>query len=243
MFNKIKNLFSNIGNKLKTGFNFGKKLVNKFINYIQPSSVKPTSLFQKLDEDGKLSAIFSKQSYLNTGERLKNYEGYNYDTDLSGKKTAIYYNPQLKRTFISHRGTKIDDIEDLESDKEILLGRFNMDSDRMKLAIDKTNKVISKYGNNITHSAHSLGGRVSNNLAKEFNHKAITFNLGSGFGDINPNDECLKDNPPSYCNNIINYRTKNDLLSKLNENNPNTITYDNNNTSLLTAHSLENFLP
>ena len=244
MFQKIKNLFSNIGSKIKSGYNLGKKIIGKIYNWFKPiEQPKPKSLYEKLDNEGQISAIFSKQSYLTPNERMKTYKGYNYDDELSGNKTAVYYNPELKKSYISHRGTKLSDIDDLKSDKEILLGEFDENSDRMKLAIEKTNNVISKYGNNITHSAHSLGGRVSNNLAKMYNHRAITFSLGSSFSDVNVDDECLKNNPPSYCNNIINYRTKSDVISLLNSNNPNTITLDNNNTSAIEAHSLENFLP
>ena len=114
---------------------------------------------------------------------LFNIQINKYDPELSSQTEKVFYNPISKETVISHTGTNFGSkkwYNDLRSDNAILWGLEKQDK-RFKNAQSHLNKVKNKYGDNITVTGHSLGGSISEQLARSNpNVNSIAFNRGSG---------------------------------------------------------------
>ena len=128
----------------------------------------------------------SKGAYKKLGpniEKAIEHTNYKYDPSLSSQTEKVFYNPNPKETVISHAGTNFGSkkwYNDLKSDNAILWGLEKQDK-RFKNAQSHLDKVKNKYGNNITITGHSLGGSISEQLARSNpNINSIAFNRGSG---------------------------------------------------------------
>ena len=151
-------------------------MINTFKENDNKSSID--HLLQNTD-DYKLLAKTAYKKHQNNIE----HTNYKYDPSLSSQTEKVFYNPNTKETVISHTGTNFGYkkwYNDLKSDHAILWGLEKQDK-RFKNAQSHLDKVKNKYGNNITITGHSLGGSISEQLARS-NHdiNSIAFNRGSG---------------------------------------------------------------
>jgi len=184
---------------------------------------------------------FSNQAYQAPEDR-HGYNGYEYVDDLSSKRQAVFYNKDLNKSFLSQRGTKPTDIQDLYQDAQIVTGLFGENSLRPSQGAKTINNIRDRYKDvQITNTGHSLGASTANILGKQFNMNTIAFNQGSGITQPFKKLECYSDDPPAYCNKIKNYRIEGDAISFLSRSNRDTTTIDRPNISTLTKHSLGPF--
>lgn len=149
------------------------------------------SKFITLSQKGKgeIDQELSSAAYDATPQQ--NIKGYNYDADLSNKKTRVYHNPETGKTIISHKGTDPTDKKDLVNDALLSVGLLNRyTSKRVKKAEDVAKKTQAKYGDNISSTGHSLGGKLANITAQKLdvkNSKSEVYNSGSSPLEIIPN--------------------------------------------------------
>ena len=141
------------------------------------------NILQNKDDYKLLSKVAYKKHQNNIEDAIKN-TNYKYDPQLSSQTEKVFYNPTSKETVISHTGTNFGSrkwYNDLRSDNAILWGLEKQDK-RFKNAQSHLNKVKNKYGdNNIIVTGHSLGGSISEQLARSNpNINSIAFNRGSG---------------------------------------------------------------
>ena len=194
------------------------------------------------DPDVLLAYKFSNLAYQAKELRDLEFMGYNYIDDISGKRQAIYYNPELNRAFVAQRGTKPTDLKDLYQDAKILTGTFGSSSERALQGFDAIQKIQERYPNvEIINTGHSLGGSTANVIGTELNQRVIGFNRGSGLGELLRTDECYGENRPSYCDKITNYRVSGDPISLLSRFDKNSITINKPDVSLISKHSLGSF--
>jgi len=110
--------------------------------------------------------------------------GYVYDPKLSGKKTAVYVNPETRKVTIAHRGTDPKDRHDIVNDIALAVGAFGRTA-RARKARKKTEEVGRKYaGYEVTQTGHSLGGAVAAAEGKRTGGKVVAFSRGAGVGSI-----------------------------------------------------------
>jgi hypothetical protein len=117
----------------------------------------------------------SKQSY-KSKEQRQNIPGYNYDPELSTKRTAIYVGPS--DVIVANRGTDASDVSDLKQDALIAIGKVGQ-TDRVKRAEETAREVKNKYNKPIVFTGHSLGASVAQELAEKTGSKSIVFNPGA----------------------------------------------------------------
>ena len=125
--------------------------------------------------------LVTKKHQNNIEDAIKN-TNYKYDPELSSQTEQVFYKPN-KEVVIAHVGTNFGSrkwYNDLRSDNAILWG-LEKQNKRFKNGQSHLNKVKKKYGNNITVTGHSLGGSISEQLARSNpNINSIAFNRGSG---------------------------------------------------------------
>jgi len=134
------------------------------------------------DDYKTLSKVAYKKHQPNI-EKAIEHTNFKYDPSLSSQTEKVFHNPHTKETVVSHAGTNFGSrkwYNDLKSDHAILWGLEKQDN-RFKNAQSHLDKVKNKYGKNITVTGHSLGGSITDHLARS-NHdiKGIAFNRGSG---------------------------------------------------------------
>ena len=155
-------------------------MINTFKENDNKSSID--HLLQNTD-DYKLLAKTAYKKHQNNIEHAIVHTNYKYDPSLSSQTEKVFYNPNTKETVISHTGTNFGSkkwYNDLKSDHAILWGLEKQDK-RFKNAQSHLDKVKNKYGNNITITGDSLGGSISEQLARSNpNINSIAFNHGSG---------------------------------------------------------------
>ena len=139
---------------------------------------------------------------------------YKLDNELTNKYIAVAYDQRNNDVFVSHRGTKLNDLSDLSADLAIIGGKESMHK-RFKEADAHIQKVKDKYGKgNIILASHSLGGALSSHVAKKHDLEAHVFNAGSNVLDVRGNIKKkveLKVKPRK--NKIIHYTTGKDIIS------------------------------
>lgn len=200
--------------------------------------------FDTMSDETKLHAHIANQSYSKVGQREKSLGGYELDESFSGKKHAVYHNKNTNKTIISYRGTDPTDAEDLYNDAHILKGT-QATTDRYKRSEKLYDDVASKYGSNITATGHSLGGNISEHIARKKGAKAETFNTGRGI-DKNyavASAKCFitkyVGKRPKYCDNVKRHHIVGDPLSATNKGYGKAYSYRSKG---IKSHSLENFL-
>ena len=95
-------------------------------------------------------------------EQRHGFEGYQYVDDLSSKRQAVFYNKDLNQSFLSQRGTKPTDLQDLYQDAQIVTGLFGENSLRPSEGAKTINDIRNRYKDvQITNTGHSLGARTA----------------------------------------------------------------------------------
>ena len=103
---------------------------------------------------------------------------YELDEELSGRYQKVFYNPTTKNTTVAFRGTSVKDAKDIVADSLYLIG-MGRHSSRFKNGKTLVNKVIAKYSKeNVELGCHSLSGNICNDVSKDLDVKATSFNPG-----------------------------------------------------------------
>jgi hypothetical protein len=166
-----------------------------------------------------------KKSY-NTKEKTP--PGYTIDKSLSGKRNQVFVNDKTGGVILTTRGTS--GFQDLLTDAKISLGANPKKLKRYKFAEKVANQARSKYGEPITFVGHSLGGNISENLAKK-GDKVITYNKAATLQDIGKKKK----------EGQIDIRHEDDVISALSttqKGNKN-ITIKGKSKNILDAHGLD----
>jgi hypothetical protein len=118
------------------------------------------------DEADKIAFDFAYDVYAKPDARRKNLHGYVYNPTLSGDNIGVWYNPELKRVHVAHRGS-VDLFADwLGADVQILLGGEGVFSrDRFNRSLRKVREAHAYYAQQygdvtVDQSGHSLGAGV-----------------------------------------------------------------------------------
>ena len=101
---------------------------------------------------------------------------FHLDTELSNVHMKTFHNPNLNKTVVSFRGTKLNDASDHLTNT---LTFFNAGhhSSRFKNGSAAVKKAVQKYGkNNVSCTGHSQGGAVCSDVSKTEDIPAVTFN-------------------------------------------------------------------
>ena len=199
------------------------------------------------DSNAQLGLLFANESYQPEDERQKELEGYLYDENLSSKREAVYHNPKINETYISQRGTKPSDLNDLWQDAQIVTGLFGQgtgyyNSDRVYKGEKTIQKVKDKYNDShLKLTGHSLGAATSYELGKKYNLDTYNFNRGVGLAAPFQDRKCGKPNQPEWCEKIRNFRINYDPLSFLGKYQYNTSNIENSKIGILEKHKLSSF--
>jgi len=176
-----------------------------------------------------------KASYSNRDEQKNIFKnkGYVFDSDISDKNEAVWYNPKDKKLLFTVKGTNPLSLEDIGTDA-YLAGGFLKNTNRYKTAEIKLREAKKRYNPLDTSIiGDSLGGSISQYIGNK-NDKIYTNNKGSTFGTPTRNNE-------------KGFRTSGDGVSLLSAFNKNTTTYKNPNfktgilpIDILRSHNFEN---
>jgi hypothetical protein len=113
-----------------------------------------------------------ENSYKRPQAQAREVNGFFRDDSLSGQRAQVYYNPETKKTIVSHRGTA--DLPDVWTDVKLLFG--NKTGERFKHGKKIQRQAEAKYGaENVTTVGHSLGSSISEKVGKK-SEKIITLN-------------------------------------------------------------------
>jgi len=120
---------------------------------------------------------FLSESY---NKKHKDYKDFEFDKDLSGKKTQVYFNPKTGQSVVVHRGTAT--MTDWMTDAQYALGNTN--TKRFRHAQDIQRKAESKYGGkNVSTIGHSLGAKASE-LVGQNSKEILTLNKPVTLRDV-----------------------------------------------------------
>tara|TARA_R110002073_G_scaffold15007_2_gene60143 strand:- start:2505 stop:3299 length:795 start_codon:yes stop_codon:yes gene_type:complete len=237
-------------NKVGKKQGFFKKNLGKVVGFVKKVGKKVIDFAEKtqnatdtnvMSDDSKLHAHLANQSYTKMGQREQSLGGYDLDASFSDKKHAVYHNKKLGKTVISYRGTDPTDAEDMYNDAHIIKGT-QASTNRYKRSEELYDNVNKKYGNSITSVGHSLGGNISEHIARTKGGKAETFNTGRGLDKdyAKASVRCKLPSPPKYCSSVKRHHIVGDGLSMANKGYGEGSSYKT--AGLLGSHSLENFL-
>jgi hypothetical protein len=113
-----------------------------------------------------------ENSYKKPQAQAREVNGYFRDDSLSGQRAQVYYNPETKKTIVTHRGTASP--QDVLTDVKLLFG--NKTNERFKYGKNIQKQAEAKYGaENVTTAGHSLGGSIAERVGKK-SEKIITLN-------------------------------------------------------------------
>jgi hypothetical protein len=134
-------------------------------------------------------AKLSELAYKSSVEDSEVPQGYKLDRELSDANRKTFVS-DLGDVVVANAGTQLKKgrrkaLADIGSDLALAFGLESKDK-RFKQALDHNQRVKEKYckdGSCVTQTGHSLGGSVSNYVARKGGAKeAITFNQGYGLG-------------------------------------------------------------
>lgn len=174
------------------------------------------------------------------------YGNLQYLNEDSTKHIGVARDKNLGEIYVSHRGTKLsgsklEALHDLNSDISIVMGTEDHGK-RWKEAEEHYLQLKQKYpGEKIIFTSHSLGGNISNHLARKFDETSHSWNPGSGLGavrDLTGNK--FKEEPKK--GKIIQYKTDGvDLISLLGVHGADELVEVKGKEGM-SAHTLANFL-
>jgi len=179
-----------------------------------------------------------KNSYAKN--KSKTMKGYNLDENLSNHNQQVYYNPTKKSLLLSGTGTHNfnDDgtynFNDIGTDFYLGIGKLK-DTNRYKEADKTLKKAKEKYGvNKAIITGHSLFGTIAGYIGNPDVDSIYTLDKGATIGQpVRKNEHA--------------YRSKGDVVSLLNSNDPNITNLINPNQQTgrfikdsLKAHNVDN---
>ena len=131
------------------------------------------------DEDAYHAA---QASYGVEASRKKLIEkGYVEDSELSNDRHKVYAHKD-KNTLVGYRGTRTSDGQDLVDDINLAIG--NRKTKGFKDATEIAQKAKTKYGKDLVHAGHSLGGTKALEAQKSTGGRTVAFNPGQSiFGE------------------------------------------------------------
>jgi hypothetical protein len=145
-----------------------------------------------------------KNSY--SKNKAKNLKGYNLDESLSNHNQQVYYNPSKKSLLYTVAGTH--NLADVGTDIYLGLGKLK-DTNRYKEADRTLKEAKKKYNvNKATVAGHSLGGSIAGYIGNPDVDSIYTLDKGATIGQPVRKGEKA-------------YRSKGDVVSLLNSNDPN----------------------
>jgi hypothetical protein len=113
-----------------------------------------------------------ENSYKKPQAQAREVNGFFRDDSLSGQRAQVYYNPETKKTYVTHRGTASP--QDVLTDVKLLFG--NKTGERFKYGKEIQKLAEQKYGSeNVTTAGHSLGGSIAERVGRR-SEKVITLN-------------------------------------------------------------------
>ena len=205
-----------------------------------------------IEQQEKFYARFANESYAKSSDRVKEQDGYVYDSKLSDRRHAVYHNADENKTILGIRGTKTDlskdSVDDIKTDSSILIGNLTA-TKRYKQATDKFEGVREKYGDSkVSISAHSLGARISEEMAARQDgiSEVHSYNPGSFVKDALVDVDC-KYNKSKQCRmrkqRINRYTVEGDSLSILSHSGKGVKTHRHKRSRKgVNPHALVNFL-
>ena len=142
------------------------------------------------DEADKIAYDFAYDVYEPSNKRQRVMHGYTYDPERSTHNFGVWYNPDLNRVHIAHRGSVSALYDWLGSDVQIATGTEGaLSKDRFNTALQRVRDVHEHYnalkdGVVIDQSGHSLGSGVSQYIMGQIGTepwmgKTIGFNGGA----------------------------------------------------------------
>ena len=148
-------------------------------------------------------------SVLNTGtlsrpDRIKALQkyGFSYDSSLSNKNNATYFNPYKNELIFNVKGTNPLSVQDIYTDVKLATGNLKS-TDRYMQSRELLNKAKRLHkGAKTTITGYSLGGAIAGYIGDK-NDKIYTYNKGATV------------NQPVRSNETA-YRSGGDLVSGLN---------------------------
>jgi hypothetical protein len=160
-------------------------------------------------------AVIAQEVYEEPNKR-KDRDGWKY---VSGDKRQGIWEKDGKAV-VGIRGTDFKDAKDLADDVAIGIGVLKL-TPRYKQAKKWVKKAIEKYGkNNVEVAGHSLGAKISKELAKDFGIRGSTFNAGASVSDaassVLDRTACKVNKKGRRCKRaklVQNYRTATDPIS------------------------------
>jgi hypothetical protein len=174
-----------------------------------------------------------KNSYAKN--KSKTMKGYNLDENLSNHNQQVYYNPTKKSLLYSVTGTHIThNLNDIGTDFYLGIGKLK-DTNRYKEADKTLKKAKEKYNvNKAIITGHSLFGTIAGYIGNPDVDSIYTLDKGATIGQpVRKNEHA--------------YRSKGDVVSLLNSNDPNITNLINPNQQTgrfikdsLKAHNVDN---
>lgn len=164
---------------------------------------------------------------MDRGQRIKalQTEGYSYDSTLSNKNNATYFNPHTNKLLFNVKGTDPTSVRDIWTDVRLATGHLK-GSDRYKESRDLLTRAKSHHkGAETTITGYSLGGAIAGYIGSKAD-KVYTYNKGATLGQ-------------SVRGNETAYRSGGDLVSSANAG-ANRMTTLKNYFNPLSAHNLGN---
>lgn len=205
---------------------------------LKPSSKK----VKEISTDQQIKARIADQAYKdNRASTISSPDGpYEYQSQYSNRYTATYINHNTRDIIIGNRGTKLTSTRDLVDDARIIQTDITGDDSISKSSrVKELNNLIGRLkqsypGYKINTTGHSLGGRVSKEVARKNPDISHTgFNTG-GFDPLGNLRDRKRDN-------IQEITTGNDPISiGTRLFNPNTIVY--NPKKKVFSHGIDSFL-
>ena len=145
-----------------------------------------------------------KNSYAKN--KAKTMKGYNLDENLSNDNQQVYFNPTNKKLLYSIAGTH--NLGDVGTDAYLAVGKLK-DTNRYKNADKTLRQAKQKYGvNKAMITGHSLGGAIAGYIGNPEVDSIYTLDKGATIKQPVKKGEHA-------------YRSKGDIVSLLNANDPN----------------------
>jgi len=193
---------------------------------------------------GNIKLAVIAQEVYNEPSKRTGRDGWKYE---SGDKRHGIWSKDGKAV-VGIRGTDFKDAKDLADDVAIGIGALKL-TPRYKRAKKWVKKAIKKYGkNNVEVAGHSLGGKISKSLAKDFGIRGSTFNAGASVSDaassVLDRTACKINKKGKRCKRakkVENYRTAIDPVSAAAVADINTTTVKRKKGK--DPHAIANFVP